>query len=94
MAEWAERGGGGLGSGSVAPNVLVSKNTITDVLDNTCYISDFSAHTFCPQTTQELPKKHSEGGPPGQLPIAILMHCYKSITDTLDTVKITCANEQ
>ena len=26
------------------------------------------AHIFCPQTTQELPKKHSETGPPEQLP--------------------------
>ena len=24
------------------------------------------AHIFCPQTTQELPKKHSEAGPPEQ----------------------------
>ena len=24
----------------------------------------------------------------------LLMHCHKSITDTLDTVKIACVNEQ
>ena len=26
--------------------------------------------------------------------IYLLMHCHKSITDTLDTVKIACTNEQ
>ena len=30
----------------------------------------------------------------GRLNICLLMHCHKSIMDTLDTVKIACANEQ
>ena len=43
------------------------KNTFTDVFDNTCDIGDFRAHIFCPQTTQELPKKNHEAGAPEQL---------------------------
>ena len=35
------------------------KDTLTDVFDNTCDISDFGARIVCPQTTQELPKKHT-----------------------------------
>ena len=56
-----------MGRGSVAPgntnmegqslHVLVPKNTFTGVLDNTGDMSDFRAHIFCSQTTQELPKK-------------------------------------
>ena len=45
------------------PHVLVPKNTIADVFDNNF---DISAHIFCPQTTQELPKKHNEVGTPEQ----------------------------
>ena len=30
-------------------------------------ISEFPMHIFCPQNTQELPKKHHEAGPPEQL---------------------------
>ena len=78
---------GGVGRGSVvplntnmagqSPSRLVRKNTFTEVLHNTCDISDLKAHIFSPQTTQELPKKHHEAGPPKQL-----------TTDTLDTVRI------
>ena len=42
------------------PDALVLKNIFTDVFDNTCDIGDFRMHIFCPQTTQELPKKHHE----------------------------------
>jgi len=42
-------------------------------------------HIFCPQTTQELPKKHHKAGPPEQLPI--LIHGHKLIKDILDSVK-------
>ena len=42
--------------------------------DNTCNIGHFSAHIFCPQTTQEQPKKHHETGPPEQL-LASLQSC-------------------
>lgn len=63
------------------------KNTFQDVFDNTCDIDDFRAHIFCLQTTQELPKKHHEAGPPEKL-----------TTDKLDSVKIAktfaCVNEQ
>ena len=44
--------------------VLVPKNPFKDVFDNTCDISDFRAHIYCPQTTQELPEKHYEAGRP------------------------------
>ena len=71
--------------------------TLTDVSDITSSIRDCRAHIFCPQRTQELPKKHHEERPPEQLPTDVLI-CHKSITDTLDTVKIAkgfaCANEQ
>ena len=46
--------------------------TLTDVFYVTSSIHDFRAHIFCPQTTQELPKKHHEAGPPGQLPTDVL----------------------
>ena len=54
--------------GAELSHVLVPKNTFTDVFDNTCDISDFRAHNFCPQMTQELPKKHKEAGLSEQLP--------------------------
>ena len=44
------------------------KHFCTDVFDNTCHIDHFKAYIFCPQTTQEPPKKHNEGGLPGHLP--------------------------
>ena len=76
-----------MGRGSVAPrntnmegqslHVSVQKNTFTEVFDNTGDMGDFRAHIFCPQTTQELPKKqHHEAGP------------EQLTTDPLDTVKI------
>ena len=68
------------------PYILVPKNTFTVVFDNTCTIGDFTAHIFCSQTTQELPKKHNEAGPPKQLP-----------TDALSQINYehtACANEQ
>ena len=36
--------------------------------DITCGIGGIRVHIFYPQTTQELPKKHHEAGPPEQLP--------------------------
>ena len=62
--------GGGVRGGGGDPHVLVPKNTFTDVFDNTCDSSDFRAHIFRSQTTQELPKKHNEAGPPEQLPMS------------------------
>ena len=41
------------------PPRLVPKNTFTDAFENTCDMSDFRAHIFCPQTTQELPIKEA-----------------------------------
>ena len=80
------------GGGRSLPRVLVPKNTFTNVFNNTCDISDFIAHIFCPRTTQELPKKHNEAGTPEQLPTDALAQ-INNVMDTLDTVKITCANE-
>ena len=91
--------GGGVGGqkGALAPqtkigghpspplHVLVPKNTIADAFDNNF---DISAHIFCPQTTHEFPKKQE------RLNNNLLMHCHTSITDTMDTVKTACANEQ
>ena len=56
------------GGGIVSPRFGAKKSTFTDVFDNTYDIVDFRAHIFCPQTTQELPKRHNEVGPPEQLP--------------------------
>ena len=70
----------GKGGGGAVPHVLVPKNTFTDVFDNTRDI-------FCPQTTQELPKKHDEAGSPEDNDLPTGANCHKSITDTLDTVK-------
>ena len=50
------------------PHGLVPKTTFTDVFDNTYDISDFRVHIFCPQTTQELFKKHKKARRPEQLP--------------------------
>ena len=36
--------------------------------DITCGIGGIRVHIFYPKTTQELPKKHHEAGPPEQLP--------------------------
>ena len=44
--------------------VLAPKNPFKDVFDNTCDISDFRAHIYCPQTTQELSEKHYDAGRP------------------------------
>ena len=69
------------------------RQTFTDVFDNTFDISDFRAHIFCPQTTQELANKHHEATEDRLNNNCLLMHCHKSITYTLDTVEIACANE-
>ena len=78
------------------PHVLVPKNPLKDVFDNTFDIGDFRAHIFCPQTTQEPAEKHLVKQ--DRLVNCLLIQCHKSITDTLDTVKIekrfACANEQ
>ena len=68
------------------PYILVPKNTLTVVFDNTCDSGDFTAHIFCSQTTQELPKKHNEAGPSGQLPTDVLSQ--------IDYEHTACANEQ
>ena len=44
------------------------KHFCTDVFDNTCHIDHFKEYIFCPQNTQEPPKKHNEGGLLGHLP--------------------------
>ena len=63
--------GGGQGDhyrGTELFHVLVLENTFKYVFDNTWDIGNFGVHIFCPQMTQELPKKHHEVGPPEQLP--------------------------
>ena len=78
------------------PHVLVPKNTCKGIIDNKCDIGDFRAHIFCPQTTQELYLRSTMKQ--DRLNNCLLMHCHKSITDTLATMKIAkrfaCANEQ
>ena len=51
-------------------------------LGGTCGIVDTRAQIFCPQTTEELPKKHHEAGTPEQ----------KSITDTLRCLLVQTNN--
>ena len=78
------------------PTFCFPKNPLKDVFDNTFDIGDFRAHIFCPQTTQEPAEKHLVKQ--DRLVNCLLIQCHKSITDTLDTVKIekrfACANEQ
>ena len=52
--------------------------------DITCGIGGIRVHIFYLQTTQQLPKKHHEAGPPEQLPTDAL----SQIDYTLHTVKI------
>ena len=87
---WPSRGAGGYivppNKNAPPPYILVPKNTFTFVFDNTCDIGNFTAHIFCSQATQKLPKKHNEPGPPEQLP-----------TDALSRINYkhtACANEQ
>ena len=63
-------------------------NTLTYVFDNTCDISAyFSAlrqlKNYLRSTMKQICLNNCQ-----------LMYCHKSITDTLDTVKVACANEQ
>ena len=92
-----EQRGGGRGSRSppkqkfgVAepPYILMPKNTFMDVFDITCDTGDFRVHIFCPQTTQELPKKHHEAGPPKQA----LTTAYGCIVIVKIGKRIACAN--
>ena len=68
-----------------------------DEFENTCNMGDFRAHIFCPQMTQELPKKHYEAGLPEQLPTTCIV-TNRLKKKKIDTVKIAkrfaCANEQ
>ena len=68
-----------------SPHVLVPKNTCKGIIDNTCDIGDFRAHIFCPQTTQELYLRSTMEQ--DRLNNCLLMHCHKSITDTLANMK-------
>ena len=54
-------------------HILVPKNTFMDVFDISCDMGDIRAHIFCPQMTQELPKKHYDRG----LNNCLEMHCHK-----------------
>ena len=86
---WPSRGAGGYvvpPNRNAPPYILVPKNTFTVVFDNTCDIGDFTAHIFCSQTTQELPKKHNEAGLSEQLPTDALSQ--------IDYEHTACVNEQ
>ena len=52
-------------------------------LTNTDDIDDLRAHIFCPQKTEEIPKKHNEAGPPKQLPTDALSQIEQSEHDIL-----------
>ena len=64
-------GGGGEVEGDPWPARFGAKKH-KDEFDNTCDMGDFRAQIFCPQMTQELPKKHYEAGLPEQLPTGVL----------------------
>ena len=73
MHRWRSRGAGGSKAPPPPPPTKIwtgraFTEAFTDVFDNTSDIGDFREHIFCPQTTQELPKKHHEAGLPEQLP--------------------------
>ena len=50
-----------------------AENTFTDAF-NYRDVFDFRSHIFCPQTTQQLPKKHKETGPPQKLTNRLRTH--------------------
>ena len=73
MHRWRSRGAGGSKAPPPPPQTKIwtgraFTDAFTDVFDNTSDISDFREQIVCPQTTQELPKKHHEAGLPEQLP--------------------------
>ena len=55
--------------------------TFAKVVDN-----NFRAQIFCPRKTKDILTKHDETGSPEQQ--CMLMHCHKSITDTLNLTDI------
>ena len=81
MVETVRRCSRGGGGGIAPPPPKKKKWTYFSLAD----IGDFRAHIFYPQTTQELLNMHHDAGTLDQLTPD---HCHKSITDTLDTVKI------
>ena len=68
MQHHRQRSGGGGGKGWKAglPVPLFGAENIASNI--TCGIGDITAHIYCAQTAQELPKKHHEAGLPEQLP--------------------------
>ena len=58
------------GGGAEPPRLSAKKHfyeCICHPIDIACDIDDFRSHIFCPQTTQQQPKKHHEARPPEQL---------------------------
>ena len=80
---WLKLLGSGAGGVHSPPPPLKKKWMNFSLAD----IGDFKVHIFYPQTTQELLNMHQDAGTLDQLTPD---HCHKSITDTLDTVKINC----
>ena len=79
------------GGGAEPSNVLVLKNTFTGEL-TIPVISATSERTF--SALRRLKNYLRSTVKHDRLNNCLLMHCHKSITDILDTVKIGCANEQ
>ena len=80
------RGGRGVRSPPLPINRkfgAVPKNTFTEVFDNTCVIGDFRAYIF-----RRLKNYLRSTMKQARLNNCLLTHCHKSITDTLDTLKI------
>lgn len=67
---WQSRKGG-RGVRSTPKQKLGGRSSPPHFSDNTCDIGDFTVPIFCPQTTQEQPKKHSEAGPPEHLLVSL-----------------------
>ena len=82
-------GGGGEVEGDPLPARFSAKKH-KDEFDNTCDMGDFRAHIFCPQMTQELPKKHYEAGPPEQLPTGALSQIDYGHTRHCEDCKDNC----
>jgi len=84
-------GEGGRGFRSPIPQGAELKKSFKDAFDIIC---DFRTHIFCPQTTQKLRGTMKQY----RLNNCLLMHCHKSIRDTLDSViiakRFASANEQ
>ena len=82
------------GGGAEPPRLSAKKHfyeCICHPIDIACDIDDFRSHIFCPQTTQQQPKKHHEARPPEQLTDVLWQ--IEVVTVKL-WKKFACAKEQ